>query len=530
MHFLYNLRLAIILVFVLAFYLSCSKADRVIDQRKENSGQSAVEARFFNQNRTSDPLEGILADYIRRQNNKLHFVEKTVNQIGFPRWDKIVSTTAQKRTTGRQGSDSSLSTYYIPFVRDSQSYVNASMIIKVYPSDTTFSYKCDWQYSQRQNNLNSITDSAEYFAVFFMVLDKAVFGRTEFLVTDTNLFRSSNKNPFTIKLDTLQSGGRNNLMEPVELCQNVTISWQDCPYIPIYGYCFGEGGACDNCTYCTSSLSYNYCWIEWVETGGGGGSGGAGGGGGGTGGGSPPPCGGPIASKSNLYEGCVPGWSPIVGGGNTNPNLLPRYIIPFLTKPCLKTVLTKLSGGGSNTFFKQIYNTFDTSTVNHLTIKEGDLTADSAYGLAYAPVPLPFAGVSFEIKLDTVKLMSCSQEWIAYVFIHEVAHAAMFANIVAWDTANTQHNAMAGQFLALMANSLMAAYPSLPELDAYAMCFTGFFNGMEGSPSPEEIAFSLLIAKKISQKFGVAYSNTQLANLGRQYAETGTKGLRGSCN
>ena len=128
------------------------------------------------------------------------------------------------------------------------------------------------------------------------------------------------------------------------------------------------------------------------------------------------------------------------------------------------------------------------------------------------------------------RLLNCSEEWMAYVFIHEVAHASMFANTIAWDTANPQHNAMAGQFLDLMALSLTAAYPSLTQFDAYTMCFAGFFNGVDHNPTPVDIAFSLIIAKRISQKFGVGYTNTQLADLGRRYTETGTLGTRSACN
>ena len=81
-----------------------------------------------------------------------------------------------------------------------------------------------------------------------------------------------------------------------------------------------------------------------------------------------------------------------------------------------------------------------------------------------------------------------------------------------------------------MANSLRTAYTSLSEFDAYAMCFAGFFNGVEGNPTPQDIAFSLIIGKKISQKFGVPFTNTQIAAYGREYTQTGTKGLRGTCN
>lgn len=182
---------------------------------------------------------------------------------------------------------------------------------------------------------------------------------------------------------------------------------------------------------------------------------------------------------------CEPRWEPI----EDEPTIfLPPYVINNLTNPCLNAALIKLSSGTSNTFFKQIYNTFDTSTVNNLEINESNLIYVNAYGLASPPLQTP-NGVAFVITLYTVDLLNCSQEWMAYIMIHEVAHAAMFANAVQWDTTNTQHIALADQFLTLIANSLMASYPSLPELDVYAICFPGFFNGVEGNPHPQNMLF-----------------------------------------
>jgi hypothetical protein len=293
-------------------YSACRKTDQMPEQKSEAKKKSAIEERFFNSNRTPDPAEKALVDFIKRKNSKDHFVEQTVKQIGYPRWDKIVTTASKNKIAGRVNSDSSLTTYYLPFVRDSQNYVNASMVIRTYPSDTIFSYKCDWQYSERQNNLNSYADSAEYYAIFFMVLDRAVFGHTEFEITDTTIFRHNNHKPLRIKLDSLQIGGRNNLLEPIELCQETTISWQDCPWNNTN--CAGAGGICDNCWQCTSSVSWTYCWTAWIETGGSGGSGGTGGSGsGGTssgGGSTPPPCGGSNAARNQTQQGCEPGWNP----------------------------------------------------------------------------------------------------------------------------------------------------------------------------------------------------------------------------
>lgn len=301
----------------LLVYSACRKTDQTSEQKTDPIKISSIEERFFNSNRTSDPTEKTLVDFIKRKNEKEKFVEKTVSQIGYPRWDKIVTTASKSKIAGRGASDSSLATYYLPFVRDSQNYVNASMIIKTYPSDTTFSYKCDWQYSQQQNSINSYTDSAEYYAIFFMVLDKVVFGYTEFEITDTLLFKHNNHNPFRIKLASSQIGGRNNLLAPIEVCQQTMISWQECPWNNTT--CEGPGGTCDNCWQCTSSIIWTYCWTEWIETGGGGGgTGGTGGTGGGSGSGSgstPPdnPCGTttPFVGRNNLVDPCTGGWEPI---------------------------------------------------------------------------------------------------------------------------------------------------------------------------------------------------------------------------
>lgn len=365
-------------------YSACRKTDQSPEQSKEPPKNSAVEERFFNSNRTTDPTEKALVDFIKRKNDKEKFVEKTVAQIGYPRWDKAVSTSSRSKIMGRGNSDSSLATYYVPFVRDSQNYVNASMIIKTYPSDTTFSYKCDWQYSELQNNPNSYADSAEYYAIFFMVLDKTVFGYTEFEITDTTLFRHNNHKPLKIKLDSLQIGGRNNLLEPIEFCQQTTISWQDCPWNNTT--CGGPGGSCDNCYLCTSSVSWTYCWTEWIETGGGGGTGGTGGtgGGGGTGSGggtTPPPCGGPIASRNQVQQGCEPGW---------NPDPTPIPTITYLT-----------------------------NTLGLSSSQVSFLTQNPSYqGPLYSYISQNYSSQSVQISKDHIDLLMTEPEYVQFVNNH----------------------------------------------------------------------------------------------------------------
>ena len=118
---------------------------------------------------------------------------------------------------------------------------------------------------------------------------------------------------------------------------------------------------------------------------------------------------------------------------------------------------------------------------------------------------------------------------MAYVIIHEVAHAGMYANIIAWDTSNTQHTAMISNYLTKMATSLTAAYPSLSLYDAYAMCYAGFNNGIDGNAP--DVALMLIMLKEVKNKTNnFAITAQDLIQKGEQYMHTGTLGLRQSCN
>jgi len=143
---------------------------------------------FFSNNAPVNPLVKAMNMFLQRQNDTLKYVEKTVKQIGYPIWNKAIIFS--KKTSSGRGSSIGDSTdiIYIPFVRENQNYVNATMIVQASPNDTNFSYICDWEYSQRQYGLNNADSSAEHTAAFFMLFDKEVFGHTEFKITDADLF------------------------------------------------------------------------------------------------------------------------------------------------------------------------------------------------------------------------------------------------------------------------------------------------------------------------------------------------------
>ena len=222
-----KLLLSLILITSVLFYFSCRKTD--ITSSTETVSKNLIEEKFFTSNRTADPTEDALINFLRRVNDKENFVEKTATLIGYPRWDKIFTKQKKYFTPSFQTTltgDSS-NTYYIPFVRDSQNFVNAAMMIRTSPTDTTLSYACDWEYKRIQNSVSSISDSAEHFAVFFMKLNNMVFGYDKFKIIDSHLFRKNSGGTIHVRLNNTVDSNVNNF-NTVFTCQNVVISWQDC--------------------------------------------------------------------------------------------------------------------------------------------------------------------------------------------------------------------------------------------------------------------------------------------------------------
>ncbi len=171
--------LTIFLLLVVLIFNSCGKHE--VNSITKLSIES--HSKFFTNNRTQDMGEAALVDFIKRQDEQKHFVERTVSQIGYPYWDKSIKLIRPATNVAGRNGNESTEIIYVPFVKDSQNYVNAAMIINVQPGkDTSFTYACDWQYYQLKS------DNANNYAVFFMQLNKIVFGYSEFIITNKHLF------------------------------------------------------------------------------------------------------------------------------------------------------------------------------------------------------------------------------------------------------------------------------------------------------------------------------------------------------
>lgn len=316
-------------VFAMAIFFSCTKTDDALRPPAEAT-TAETEQKFFTQHRSNDAVENALVNYIKQQNNQLHFVEKTVKQIGYPRWDKAIAIAQKKGIISSFGPDGDSTTlYYIPFVRDSQNYVNASMVIAAAPADTSFWYYCDWQYrSLPYASTGTTAFTAERYAMFFMFMDSITLGHSRFNITDTLLFRSA-AHPQAEKiigLKTVLSSGRGGGGGGTTANSNSQgcIDWYYCGDEDWCKANYGQNG-CDymNCVAEPDRcfLMTEYCF-DLPESGGG--DGGfpdepipiepGGGGNGGGGGGTPSDCDEPqgrgIAARGNLPCDEGPGWEP----------------------------------------------------------------------------------------------------------------------------------------------------------------------------------------------------------------------------
>ena len=290
------------------------------------NNNNSVEEKFFNNHASTEPLVKALNGFLQRTNDTLHFVEKTVSRIGYPRWDKALSF-AKLATAGKGNSADSTTITYIPFVRDSQNYVNATMIIQSSFSDTIFNYLCDWQYSRFGYDTTSNTWNAKDVFHLFSKFDYAVFDRIMFKITDPQLFGNPGNGRFPVvkikqpEIDEKKANKVSNYVT-VETCT-------------IYDVCYGTPEEYQNhCGgYCTEDCdlydhSEEICTILYEGTGGiggdpgGGGGGGTGDGSGGDGGatgggengdGTPGDCNGnpTEGNRTAINNTCGPGWEPI---------------------------------------------------------------------------------------------------------------------------------------------------------------------------------------------------------------------------
>jgi hypothetical protein len=488
-------------------YLSCNKR---LNDDKSFEDYRIMQSKFFQE--TPDINGSVLKvlKYLEKENIKIDFVLSVSKNVGFPVWNKSTVTTKSQHYRSTESILTQDSVVLVPLVPDNENFVNGFLAATISGNDIAVElYKgSDYDnFSYGKAEGGSIT--AEKVAIQIMSFDYSLFGFTEFQLTDSKLFNEDMG--LSSSVHTANRIGRVNFSNSgtfaTEGCIHIEVTWcdnsnsckmngcdwEDCPAGTCGSYlikiCSSSGGG-DNGAGFGPSVGNGPTSI-------GGSSGGSASGGGGL------------------------GWEPM-----EDEMVLPRWISDSLPTPCIKSALQKISSGTRNTFFRKIYNTFNTSSSLVLNIQEVD-SIPGAYAATDSPSQISL-GTYINIDLNTLELKKCSQEFISYTLIHEVAHAAMYANIISWDTTNTQHENMISTYLDQMANTLKASYSTLTLKEAYSICFFGFKNAIDGKTADPR--FLDIMLNQIRAKLNDPnLSALNLDSMGRNFARTGNKGLR-NCN
>lgn len=306
-----------LMMLLVSLFVSCRKLDTSNGDLNRIKG----EENFFKTSVGTNAKTIAIANYLSNENKRLAFVTKTIERVGNPVWEKLMYYPGKRTAQQRGGEGAETDVYYIPFVRENENYVNAIIVVHAGREDTTFSWRCDWQYQSLSKGQTAATDTAGMYANMFMSVNNVVFGHSLFAITDSSLFEYNNVKAVYVRVmpDTTA-----NFLNVVTHCSTVQVSFVDCTYGPGTGYC---ETVCDGCFECRSYIGYTYCYDSFEDDGGifppNGGSGSSGSS---SGSGTPPVCG----SGRGTTNPCGPPWLPVDDEDLEDPH----NAAPFPRNPC----------------------------------------------------------------------------------------------------------------------------------------------------------------------------------------------------
>lgn len=437
---------------LLLLLLVITEACRKTDKQDQNYQESIGEARFFNQHSSADPLVKGIAEFMRRKNTKERFVEVTTKKIGFPRWDKA-RTVKGGAPAGIVSSDNdSVDITYIPFVRDSQNYVNAAWVIKTTPRDTAFGYLCDWQYADYGFDTAQTGWTARNVFHIFSMMDKDVFSRRQFRITDARLLTQQEKDHLynnnlsfdsAVVVYTMQSPKQsvslNSLLMPVTICDDITVCIRRGGLLAFRSVEGNGNQVLGDCPPGTIPMAATICTdvLVYIPSSGGGndtppGNGGGGGGSSGPGESSTPPeCPGGFSGRNNLIGTCTPGWEPSIPIED-DPQLIiqqleqwdDEIIIDPSVRPCVQAVFNAVKNSSSGAIAEMIYIMSQQIPGFNWNISEVPQLA-APYASASA-LTTAMVNSNSSTQLNQAVIANATNLSIARTIIHEAVHAFIY--------------------------------------------------------------------------------------------------------
>lgn len=213
-----------VLVVVLV-YVSCRKVDT--PGERERKEELKPVSRFFDSHTSADPGVQAITSLMKRENNTYHFLESITSTVGYPRWDKTIVIKGNS-ALGRGNTGDTANYYYIPFVRDSQQYVNASLVVRTGGGDTAVRWLSDWQYADYGfDTTNAAAPNARKAFLTLANLDISTFGHHNYLVKDGRIFGYPDTQKLKVSVDPPSTGNGGTYGRGAEdyftVCNKVTI-------------------------------------------------------------------------------------------------------------------------------------------------------------------------------------------------------------------------------------------------------------------------------------------------------------------
>jgi predicted SprT family Zn-dependent metalloprotease len=232
-----------------------------------------------------------------------------------------------------------------------------------------------------------------------------------------------------------------------------------------------------------------------------------------------------IFYQQNLHLDELGDGGGVIAGGDESPEEPPK-IENKIEDSCLSIIVNKIINDNlSNKLSKDILEIYGTSEKMNLYFNERNNNEGNSPGnhkVSY------FANgtANYNIYIDLTKMRSASQEYIASVVIHEIAHAIIKSNIK--NSGNVQsHYLMLQYYINDMKLFLQDTY-NVNNDEALSLIFEGIGN-LDNNINDEKVPDEWFLAfKKIVEdyKFSCVYGDSNYYTLQSALFKTGEKGIK----
>ena len=239
---------------------ACKKADIALNE-VSNTQTVDYEKKFFELPANTAASVVRIAESIKSQNEKFHFVNELAVKEGLPVWNKAIIQLQHKRNAGNTVNAGSDTVIIIPFVLENTEYVNSFIACVVGDSVGIKLFRAR-DYAQAGFHHIADSVSADKIALQTMALEKNVFNHADYRLLDNRLFNHTEngvtQRPEFCKIDSIFYSTTPSYMYNIQICYQITING-------------GDLTGCPPTTNCNSLHTFEICdtYSFWMETGGG---------------------------------------------------------------------------------------------------------------------------------------------------------------------------------------------------------------------------------------------------------------------